>query len=255
MNTVTVRGLTLGTGRPKIIIPLVGKTQEEILAQAAALHTLPVDMVEWRIDWFQDVHKEAALLAALDALRKELGELPLLVTFRTAAEGGAAAAIPFEDYARLCTTVAATGQADLVDVEAFSATPEEVSALIATLHGHGVKVIASNHDFHATPAEAELIARLCQMQALGADIPKIAVMPQDRGDVMTLLCATEAFSRLYADRPIITMSMGALGVISRLGGQCFGSCATFGSAGQSSAPGQVEVGQLSALLEQLDKVL
>jgi 3-dehydroquinate dehydratase-1 len=49
--------------------------------------------------------------------------------------------------------------------------------------------------------------------------------------------------------------MGALGVISRLGGQCFGSCATFGSAGQSSAPGQVEVGQLSALLEQLDKVL
>lgn len=49
------------------------------------------------------------------------------------------------------------------------------------------------------------------MQELGADIPKIAVMPQSRKDVLTLLSATEEMASKYADRPIITMSMSATG--------------------------------------------
>lgn len=50
------------------------------------------------------------------------------------------------------------------------------------------------------------------MQELDADIPKIAVMPQNKKDVLTLLSATEEMASEYADRPIITMSMaGAIG--------------------------------------------
>lgn len=77
----------------------------------------------------------------------------------------------------------------------------------------------SNHDFAGTPAEEEIISRLRRAQELGGDLPKIAVMPNSAGDVLTLLAATVKMQELYADRPIITMSMGGEGVISRLAGE------------------------------------
>mgnify|MGYP002231440565 CR=1 FL=1 len=46
---------------------------------------------------------------------------------------------------------------------------------------------------------------------MNADIPKIAVMPQNKKDVLTLLAATEEMATNYADRPIITMSMAGTG--------------------------------------------
>lgn len=49
-------------------------------------------------------------------------------------------------------------------------------------------------------------------------------------------------------KPVITMAMGQLGCASRILGELSGSCITFGTAGQSSAPGQMEVGQLKEIL-------
>jgi len=86
------------------------------------------------------------------------------------------------------------------------------------------------------------------MQDMGADIPKIAVMPQSKKDVLTLLAATEEMTSCYADRPIITMSMAGTGVISRLCGEVFGSSMTFGAAGKASAPGQMGVEDLNTVL-------
>ena len=70
-----------------------------------------------------------------------------------------------------------------------------------------------------------------------------------RQDVLTLLAATEEMTGNYADRPIITMSMAKDGVISRFCGEVFGSALTFGAAGQTSAPGQIEVEKLRGVLE------
>ena len=106
-------------------------------------------------------------------------------------------------------------------------------------------MVGSNHDFDKTPDYEDLIYRLRKMQDMGADIPKIAVMPQNHNDVLTLLSATETMSSIYADRPIITMSMSAAGVISRLCGEVFGSAMTFGAVGRVSAPGQIPVEQLN----------
>ena len=83
---------------------------------------------------------------------------------------------------------------------------------------------------------------------MNADIPKIAVMPQNRKDVLTLLAATEEMATNYADRPIITMSMAGTGLISRLSGEVFGSCLTFGTAGNISAPGQIDALKLRSVL-------
>ena len=113
----------------------------------------------------------------------------------------------------------------------------------------------SNHDFDKTPSYDEILTRLKAMQSLDADIPKIAVMPTCKKDVLTLLQATNEMHETYADRPIITMSMAGTGVISRLCGEVFGSALTFGAAKKASAPGQMNVEDLHTVLTLLHKSL
>ena len=253
MNTVKVRNVEIGVGIPKICVPIVGVTREEILAAAENIKSTKADVVEWRVDWYEDIFDFAKTEATMQALREVLGEMPILFTFRTSKEGGEKA-IETETYVELNQNAAKTGLIDLVDVEAFTGD-EAVKAVVETAHANGVKVIASNHDFHKTPAKEEIVSRLRKMQELGADIPKIAVMPQNKKDVLTLLAATEEMASEYADRPIITMSMSGTGVISRLCGEVFGSALTFGAVGKVSAPGQMGIEDLTTVLGLLHKSL
>lgn len=251
MDTVRVGRLEIGSGRPCIIVPLTASEPASLVKEAGALAALPVDMAEWRVDMFcaSTGVDEKAVLAVLPRLREVL-RVPLLATFRTAEEGGSCA-LSDEGYASLCAKLCESGNIDLLDVEAFFRSGA-AGDIIAAAHACGVPVVASNHDFHATPPKDELVRRLLYMQdELGADILKIAVMPRNRSDVLTLLAATEEASS-RARRPVISMSMGPLGVISRVCGQSFGSAATFGAAGSVSAPGQMDVTALDAVLRALD---
>ena len=277
MKTVKIRGVEIGAGIPKICVPIVGTAKKEILEQAAALRTVPADMAEWRIDWFENVYDFEALSDVLKELRAVLGDLPLLMTFRTSGEGGEKAIAP-EAYAELNIRAARTGLIDLVDVELFTGggiDPEDVGRasengpgqaytaqsagngivrrIIREAHAANVFVVASSHDFDRTPDKEELIRRLRLMQELDADILKIAVMPRCRKDVLTLLAATEEMTSVYADRPVVTMSMAGAGVISRLCGEVFGSAITFGAAGRTSAPGQMDARDLRTALELIHK--
>lgn len=249
MNKVTVRNITFGEGRPKICVPITGRTEEEIALRTAELKAVEPDLAEWRADWYEDVFDKKKLEYMLAWLRGELGDLPLLVTFRTKEEGGEQS-ISAEGYEDFLRTVLASGQADLLDVELFRGE-ELLRAICEEAKARGVKVIASSHDFEKTPAKEEIIVRLTRMQDCGADLLKLAVMPRNAGDVLTLLSATLEMNEQYAKQPVVTMSMGAKGAVSRLAGEIFGSAMTFGSAGVASAPGQVSVPELKAALEVL----
>lgn len=253
MNTVKVRNIEIGAGIPKICVPIVGVTKEEIIAEAKTFDSIPVDVVEWRVDWFENVFEFDKVEDVLKDLREALGETPILFTFRTSKEGGEKAIEP-EPYKELNIQAAKSGYVDLVDVEVFTGD-EIVKEIVEKAHACGVKVVASNHDFDKTPEKDEIVKRLRKMQDLGADIPKIAVMPTCKRDVLTLLAATEEMYTEYADRPIITMSMAGTGVISRLCGEVFGSALTFGAAKKASAPGQMGVEDLKTVLELLHKSL
>ena len=205
MNTVKVRDIEIGAGAPKIIVPIVGVTKNDIIEEAKTFHSIPVDVVEWRVDWFEGVFDFAQVEDVLKDLRPALGETPILFTFRTSKEGGEKA-IEADAYAELNKKAAATGLVDLVDVEAFTGD-EVVKDIIEGAHAHGVKVVASNHDFDKTPDKDDIVGRLVKMKELGADIPKIAVMPQCKKDVLTLLEATREMAEELADLPIIKMSM------------------------------------------------
>lgn len=253
MNTLKIRNLELGTGVPAICIPNVGKTREEILSLTQKYKDMPMDLMEWRSDWFEDVNHTDEVTKILAKIREILGDTPLLFTFRTKKEGGVCE-MDTEAYVALNKAVAAAGMADLIDVEIFTGD-KIVTELITFIHENHTKVVASNHDFHKTPAKSDIIYRLRKMQDMGADIPKIAVMPQSKRDVLTLLSATEEMASDYADRPIITMSMSGLGSISRLAGEVFGSCLTFGSGETASAPGQIEARELHTILKGIHQAL
>lgn len=242
---VEVRGLKIGDGIPKICVPVVGTTAQEITEAAHTVKKAEPDVVEWRADWFDGVEDETQLRAVLKKLRNIFGEIPLLFTFRTAEEGGERQ-LGTEAYVHLNRTAVESGCIDLMDVELFLGDTV-VKELIACAHAKGVKVIASNHDFHKTPELDTIIKRLFWMEELGADIKKIAVMPESRADVLTLLAATEKAAEKI-NGPIITMSMAGMGLISRICGETFGSALTFGTAGKASAPGQMDAKDLKWIL-------
>ncbi|QIB68045.1 type I 3-dehydroquinate dehydratase [Aminipila butyrica] len=255
MKTLEIRNLTLGAGRPKICAPIVGKTKAEILEEAKAIYKLPADMAEWRVDFLQPITEDRLdqqlesyldqVLNILAALRACLQDKPLLFTFRTTAEGGENALSP-ENYTRLNQAAAASTFADLLDVE-VSVGKTWATQIIQEAHSHGTAVVGSSHHFQRTPPKGEMISLLRNMQALGVDISKIAVMPSSIQDVLTLL-ETTAEMQTNGGGPIITMAMSSLGGISRLAGEYFGSAVTFGSVSNSSAPGQIPVEDLNTIL-------
>ncbi|MDE6851013.1 MAG: type I 3-dehydroquinate dehydratase [Lachnospiraceae bacterium] len=272
----------LGQGMPKICIPIVEQTQADIVAAAGELRHSVADLVEWRADYYEDLRCQDQLQETVCQLGQALGEKELLFTIRTQDEGGEQQ-ITFADYASILVAVAELPEIQYVDVEMFSGMRRQsqedweqaenysqmweqaenhsqvweyedheayvpVKGLLRQLH-HKVTIIGSYHDFEKTPSVEEITKRLVLMRRLGADIPKMAVMPQKQEDVLALMTAGWEAKKLLDPVPVITMSMGGMGLISRVAGESFGSAVTFGCVGKPSAPGQIEAEQLQQVLK------
>ncbi|WP_296227409.1 type I 3-dehydroquinate dehydratase [uncultured Lactobacillus sp.] len=242
MTTVKVRNIVLGEGLPKIAVPNVGVTEEEILASAKEIAAAKPDIMEWRIDYYEaGIKDNEKLIATAKALRDAVGELPILVTFRTKNEGGVLE-LGEDEYLDLVATVVTNRLGDAVDIELFH-DEERVKDLVKQAHNYNVVVIMSNHDFEKVPTKDVIEFRLKKMAELGADVPKLACMPHSADDVLTLLSATNNAHKALST-PIITMAMADLGKVSRIAGQVFGSCLSFGAVGKASAPGQLSIEDL-----------
>ena len=252
MKTVEVRGVKIGEGIPKICVSVMGIARPDIRLKTKEVVDHHADIVEWRGDWYCDILKKEKVLSVLPEIREIIGDTPLLFTFRSADEGGEQK-IHIKDYVNLCKVIIESGYVDILDVELFTGDIQ-VKEIIEMAHAHQVKVILSNHDFHQTPDKEEIVRRLCKMQELGADLIKISVMPQNRKDVLTLLAAEEEMATNHAKCPMCAISMGRLGAVSRVCGEIFGSALTFGSVGKLSAPGQIKIEELRAIMEDLHSV-
>ena len=113
---------------------------------------------------------------------------------------------------------------------------------------HGTRVILSYHNFESTPGIDFLVQRFVEAEELGADVAKVAVMPRDRDDVLALLAATSR-AEAKAHIPLISMSMGPLGAVTRMIGGVFGSSLSFAVGAGSSAPGQLPIADLTAVYD------
>lgn len=252
MKTITVNNITIGEGMPKVCVPLTGTTKQQLEEQARQLKSTEFDLVEWRVDFFQHINDPMKVLEALRALRRTLPDVPLIFTFRSLQEGGERE-IETEAYIELNKAMIETNKVDFVDIELFN-KKETIHTIHTHAKQHGVYTIISNHDFQKTPAKKKIIDRMKTAQELGADLPKIAVMPQNMKDVLILLEATRELHDEHLDRPLISMSMGKDGIISRLTGEIFGSAITFGTVHHASAPGQVPVEDLKQTLQLIHRM-
>ena len=182
-------------------------------------------------------------------MREVIGDIPLIFTCRTIHEGG------FQEIAdsdRLAVNLAAiaSGMVDLIDTE-ISSGEVMIGEMKKACESANVKLILSYHNFTETPSKAFIAERLETAGKLGADVAKVAVMPQNYGDVLALLGATYKARTELLDIPIITMSMGGEGGITRIAGGLFGSDLTFAIVTESSAPGQIPIGEIRKAWEVL----
>ena len=254
MKTLKVRNITFGEGIPKICVPLTGGNEEELSAEIESALQEEPDVLEFRADFFKNAFTEIGengercaaeehISELLQRIRKQIGKTVLLFTWRTEREGGSS---PEEDicYREILTAALKSGSVDLIDIELRHPDSNRIRE---EARQKKIPVILSEHDFHGTPGEEEILRSLKEMEINGADIAKIAVMPSSVQDVRRLThAAKEAFSFFHI--PMIAIAMGEYGKETRIKAEEIGSCLTFGSVGEESAPGQIPARELHKLL-------
>ena len=199
VNFMNIRHLTIGSGRPKICVPLVSSTLEDLEKECASLSSCPLDMLEWRVDYLlnqEDFHATTDLETAYAVIRTHFKDVPLLTTVRTKSQGGAHKT-PGGEYVSLLSLIIRSHWADVLDVE-YGHEVLDTKVLIKQAHEQGIPVLMSYHKFQRAMSETELIDTYENMASFKADILKIAVMPRVPRDTASLLSAA---ARIREDLP------------------------------------------------------
>lgn len=253
-KAIELNGRPLGAaGGPAVCAPLVGRDQAQLEAEARAVAAKGPDLLEWRVDFFEALADTAAVLRTAAAIRAAAPQLPVLFTRRSQREGGQPIALSEAQVVALYRAVCGERAVQLVDFEMGNAAAD-VQAVRECSRDAGISLVLSYHNFNETPPVQELVARLHQAQRLGADVAKIAVMPHTPQDVLRLLEAT-AQGSAELSIPVVSMSMGGWGSVSRLCGGVFGSAMTFAVGQSSSAPGQMPIEDVRAGLQMLARAM
>ncbi len=244
---IELRGKPVAGGKfPLICTPLVGRTREQILNEVQVVLAKKPDILEWRVDFFEGIGSAADVISVAGAIKAAAAGVPLLFTRRSIREGGEKIALSEEQVIALYKAVCESRQIDVIDFE-MSNDPAHIAVVRETSKANDIKLILSFHNFSFTPGLETLGQRFLQAEQSGADIAKVAVMPRNLEDVLTLLSATLAASQKLRI-PLISMSMGPYGSLTRLFGWTFGSALTFAVGASSSAPGQVPIEDLNTVL-------
>lgn len=235
-----------------ICVPIVGPSIEEILSQVQKAVQAEVDLIELRPDmWMKcsnisETEYIPTIVTFVEEVHSRFAEIPMLFTWRTLAEGGETS-IRSESYGHLLQAIVDQDLVKAIDVELFAYT-DRIGQIIKQAHHQGIQTVMSYHNFQSTPDIETLHVYAERMVSVGAQVIKFALMPSTNDDVLSVLRLTKELTERYPELPRITMSMGQLGQMTRTCGNVFGNCVTFGTLGQASAPGQVEVAVLKQLV-------
>ncbi|MDP3349842.1 MAG: type I 3-dehydroquinate dehydratase [Hydrogenophaga sp.] len=249
---IELNGQPIAGGKfPLVCTPLVGRTLTAMLAELAMVLPKQPDVLEWRVDYFDAIGDTTAVIAAARAIKQAAGNIPVLFTRRSTLEGGEKIAINEDQVIAMYTAVCESKSIDLIDYE-MANDAANITRVRTAAKANNIKLVLSFHNFSYTPALETLVAKFLTADQLGADVAKVAVMPRDLDDVLTLLTATRAASKKLRI-PLISMSMGPFGAVTRLFGWTFGSALSFAVGASSSAPGQVPIEDLNTVLTILQK--
>ena len=224
--------------KTKIVVPIM-------LAELAELEKVSVsdyrtaDIVEWRADFLS----ADEILEMAPKFFEKFKESKILFTLRTVREGGNIQ-VSEKKYLQILQEILTYNPA-YIDVEFFTHGPS-----FSALKDFRDKMVLSYHNFDEVPSD--LTNRLIKMHEEGTAFVKVAVMPERECDVLDLLQITRDMTLEYGDH-FISMAMGDLGRLSRISGYLTGSCWTFASLENSSAPGQISLKETEYILDILEK--
>ncbi|HSW62548.1 MAG TPA: type I 3-dehydroquinate dehydratase [Dissulfurispiraceae bacterium] len=229
------------TQRPfRITAPLIaGVLNDEDVRRLEPDELAPIDLIELRIDLCVSAMDEQSVAALAQEARSRFGK-PILATIRYPSEGGQ------RDFGnRVALYAALSPHVEAVDIEISSAG--ELKQLRTVCTKTKTLLVGSYHNFLLTPDNDALEVIHTTGRALGADIVKLALMPQSREDIFRIV----AFTMKHRTEKIITIGMGELGASTRLFTPLLGSLITYGTVARSTAPGQLSAEELSGLFQRL----
>lgn len=237
--------------RTLICTPLTGETKEGIISQLVEDLQKQPDIIEWRADYFRHASDTDQVLDVIEAIRKETGDMTMIFTLRSAREGGHPGSLTDQHAIFLNAEVCRKTAVEYVDCE-LGYGEDNIRYLREVARQNGKMIIGSYHDFTKTPGRDVILSKLAAAEKLGLDVAKVAVMPQSLEDVLTLL-GTTLEAKGLARIPLITVSMGQFGVISRIAGGLFGSSVSFAQGAAGSAPGQLPIDDLRTVLDIMNR--
>jgi len=249
-KTISLRGKTLGNGTPLLCIPIVSSEENSLCNEVKKVVDLSPDVIEWRADYFDNVTDIYKTQKMLDVIRIIAGNLPIIFTCRSYAEGGfkqIESSIKF----KLIEEMISSGKIDAVDIELCSGK-ENIDYIKSVAQKNNVALILSYHNLQETPSAEIIIEKIRQEILSGADIAKVSVMANNEEDVLNLLISTLK-ARQETLNPLITIAMGGIGAITRAAGWLFGSDLTFAEGEKASAPGQMPIKELKTIIDALKK--
>ena len=224
--------------KTKIVVPIM-LTELAELEKVSVSDYRTADIVEWRADFLL----ADEILEMAPKFFEKFKESKILFTLRTVREGGNIQ-VSEKKYLQILKEILTYNPA-YIDVEFFTHGPS-----FAALKDFRDKMVLSYHNFDEVPSD--LTNRLIKMHEEGTAFVKVAVMPERECDVLDLLQITRDMTLEYGDH-FISMAMGDLGRLSRISGYLTGSCWTFASLENSSAPGQISLKETEYILDILEK--
>ncbi len=257
-----IKGHKVGYGKPLICVSVTGTNKKDIEERFHKLSKIRIDAVEWRADFFDGFCDKKRVDEILDLAKKILKNKIFIYTIRTSDEGGAVS-VDEESYNTSIMIAASHKTVDIIDCQINSIS--KPASLFKDIKAKGKAVLASFHDFEKTPPNDEITDICKRMKVAGADILKCALMPKDTSDVFRVESLCSKLHENDPETPLIFISMGEIGMSTRLFAQSFGSCLSFAYApsgkhtgeksGQMSAPGQVHFQALNGTLTAVNRAL
>lgn len=250
-QTLQIGNKSYSTSQPMICVPLTETTAEDLEGELKAINTAQADAIEWRADHFEDLKNKQAVSGVLQMLKQQAPECVLLFTVRSAQEGGADRHLTDKETVEIIYAAVHSGNTDIVDIEGRMSS-EHIAFVRQITREHDVKLLISHHDFSKTPEAHDLFRWGEAAEKHGADVVKMAVMPNHKSDVLALLGALVEWSERL-NICTAAMSMGSEGLASRLVGHTFGSMMVFASGKKSSAPGQIPLEEARLVIDIVNK--
>ncbi|MGQ7337852.1 type I 3-dehydroquinate dehydratase [Streptococcus suis] len=222
----------------RIVVPIMPRNLEEVEAIDVG-RLSEADLIEWRADYLP---KEEILTVAPAIFEKCNGK-EVIFTVRTTREGGHLD-LADQEYVDLIKEVAAIYQPDYIDFEYYSYQSVFDQML------EFPNLVLSYHNFDETPAN--YLEIMSELTSLSPAVVKMAVLANSEQDVLDVMNYTRGFKTLNAEQTFATIAMGELGKITRIAGVITGSCWTFASLDDVSAPGQMSLANTRKFLEILE---